>query len=60
MSLSAASKCPFLSGVSKSFLQHSGTSMNMYGQKCPVMSRMFHVGASSIKNTGRKNVSLGK
>lgn len=60
MSLSIATKCPFVSAVPKSFLQHAGASLNMYGQKCPVMSRLFHAGTSSIKNSGRKSLSLGK
>ena len=43
MSFSAASKkCPFLAQVSTNYLQKSGASLGMYGQKCPVMSRLFH------------------
>ena len=42
----AASKCPFLTRVPASFLGHAGASLNMYGQRCPVMARMFHRSAN--------------
>lgn len=35
------SKCPFLGKVSSKFLQHSGSSLGVYAQNCPVMSRLF-------------------
>ena len=60
MSLSTAAKCPFLSRVPTSYLQSSGSSLNMYGQKCPVMSRLFHAATGGAKHTSRKGVSLGK
>lgn len=60
MSLSTATKCPFLTRVPKPFIQHSGPSMSMYAQKCPVMSRLFHVGARSVNNPGGKTPSLGE
>ena len=43
MSVNAvSSKCPFLARVPTAFLGHAGPSINMYGQRCPVMARMFH------------------
>lgn len=64
MSLSVAAKCPFLGRVSSNFLQHSGNSLGMYGQKCPVMSKLFHSALASAKSTvgtsGKKGLSLGE
>ena len=61
MSLSVAAKCPFLGRVSSSFLQHSGTSLGMYGQTCPVMSKLFHTALNSTtKSSVGRNLNLGK
>lgn len=66
MSLSAASKCPFLTRVSTNYLQKSGSSLGMYGQRCPVMSKLFHTasraagGGSSAPTTGKQPLSLGE
>ena len=64
MSLSVAAKCPFLGRVSSNFLQHSGSSLGMYGQACPVMSKLFHTAINSAKGTvgasGKKAINLGK
>ena len=57
MSYAAVSKCPFLSRVSKTFLQHSGSSLDMYGQRCPVMAKLFHTTRGSPKSSG---LSIGK
>lgn len=61
-----SSKCPFLTRVPSSFLNHSGPSLNMYGQRCPVMVRLFHraatgEGAKAVQPTqGAKTLTLGE
>ena len=61
MSLSAASKCPFLTRVSPTFLRHSGSSLGMYGQRCPVMSKLFHTAVGTARQgANRKPITLGK
>jgi 5-aminolevulinate synthase len=51
MSVNAVSaKCPFLARVPASFLGYAGPSLNMYGQRCPVMARMFHRAAPGGSN----------
>lgn len=64
MTLNAVcSKCPFLTRVSSDFLSHAGPSLNMYGQRCPVMVRLFHRGAAGQGGTptqGRRALTLGK
>lgn len=62
MSFSAAtSQCPFVSRVSTKFLQKSGKSLGMYGQKCPVMSKLFHTAAKHAVGPGEKQaLSLGE
>ena len=54
MSLSApVKKCPFIAKVSSKFLQSSGQSLGMYGQTCPVMSKLFHT------SSGKSPLTLG-
>ncbi len=60
MSFSAASVCPFVSKVSLQFLQKSGSSLGMYGQKCPVMSKLFHTACRGTGINGRQSLTLGK
>ena len=60
MSFSAASKCPFLTQVTTTFLQKSGTSLGMYGQKCPVMSKLFHSASRAATTNGKQPLTLGK
>ncbi len=67
MSFSAASKCPFLTKVPTNYLQKSGASLGMYGQKCPVMSRLFHTASraaggvrSGAATPGKQTLSLGE
>ena len=63
MSVNAVSaKCPFLARVPASFLGHAGPSLNMYGQRCPVMARMFHRAAPGGFNRAplTKTLSLGE
>ena len=61
MSFSVAANCPFLGRVSTSFLQNSGTSLGMYGQKCPVMSKLFHTAVNGTRSTvGKKGLNLGE
>ena len=63
MSVNAvSSKCPFLARVPATFLGHAGPSLNMYGQRCPVMARMFHRAAPGGSNAAPlgKSLTLGK
>ena len=60
MSLSAASKCPFIAQVSTNFLQKSGSSRGRYGQKCPVMSKLFHTVSRAANGGGKQPLSLGE
>lgn len=60
MSITAVSKCPFLGRVSTKFLRNAGGSLGMYGQSCPVMSRLFHSAMSGAKTATRKPLSLGE
>ena len=66
MSMNAvSSKCPFLARVPSSFLGHAGPSLNMYGQRCPVMARMFHRTAAGGTKTAQtapmtKTLTLGE
>ena len=61
MSLSAASKCPFLTRVPSTFLRNCGSSIGMYGQRCPVMSKLFHTAVGAARQgANRKPVTLGK
>ena len=61
MTVNAASlTCPFLSRVSSSFLGHAGASLNMYGQRCPIMARLFHRVAASGGHQGAKTLTLGE
>ena len=49
------SKCPFLGRVSSTFLQKAGGSIGVYGQNCPVMSRLLH----TTVNTATKPYPIG-
>lgn len=61
MSFSAASKCPFVAQASSNFLQKSGASLGMYGQKCPVISKLFHTAASRATiGNGKQPLTLGE
>ena len=33
-------KCPFLNRTSKNFLQHAGSSLKSYADRCPVMKEV--------------------
>ena len=55
MSVSApVTKCPFIARVSSTYLLKAGNSLGMYGQRCPVMSKLFH------NSSGKGPLSLGK
>ena len=66
MSLKAVTKCPFLSRVPSAFLNNAGPSLNMYGQRCPIMGRLFHLagagkgGQAALQAQGSKTLSLGE
>lgn len=60
MSFSVKAKCPFLSRVSFDFVRRSGNSLGMYGQRCPVMSRLFTSTTSGLKGANGRTLSLGK
>lgn len=60
MSFSAASKCPFIAQVSTNFLQKSGSSLGMYGQKCPVMSKLFHTASHAANGGAKQSLTLGE
>ena len=60
MSYAAVSKCPFLTKVSTNFLRHAGGSLGMYGQRCPVMSKLFHTAVGSARSANRQPITLGK
>ena len=60
MSFSAAGKCPFIAQASCNFLQKSGASLGMYGQKCPVISKLFHTVANRAAGGSKQSVTLGK
>lgn len=61
MSFSAASKCPFLTRVPSTFLRNCGSSIGMYGQRCPVMSKLFHTAVGAARQgANRKPITLGK
>lgn len=58
-----SSKCPFLTRVPSNFLSHAGSSLNMYGQRCPVMARLFHRAATGQGGTttlGTRTLTLGE
>lgn len=60
MSLLAATKCPFVAQASTSFLLKSGASLTMYGQKCPVMSKLFHTASRAVNGVVKQPLSLGE
>ena len=67
MTLNAVTaKCPFLTRVPSSFLGHAGPSLGMYGQRCPVMARLFHrmatgEGKQGVQpREGAKTLTLGE
>ena len=45
------SRCPFLNRVSANFLRHAGKSLTLYGQSCPMVSRLICNKASSTIRT---------
>ena len=60
-----SSKCPFLTRVPSTFLGRAGPSLNMYGQRCPVMGRLFHRAATGGAKPahpvlGTKTLTLGE
>ena len=57
MSAPVAAKCPFLSTVPAKFINCAGKSLGMYGQRCPVMSKLFH---TAVAGSGRQAVGRGK
>lgn len=47
----AHSRCPFLNRVSANFLRHAGKSLTLYGQSCPMVSRLLCNKASATIRT---------
>lgn len=52
------SQCPFLGRVSITFVRHAGASLGMYGQRCPVISKLFHTAASGARGANRTTLTL--